>query len=67
MAVFDMVEAFLVKKMKFKPTRLLRFSTRTLYVGELYRVYILIKILNLMIVIKHKIQESLFNLRIMQH
>ncbi|KAJ4828650.1 hypothetical protein Tsubulata_044072 [Turnera subulata] len=30
--VFDMVEAFLVKRMKFKPSRLLRFVTRNIYV-----------------------------------
>ncbi|XP_015882338.1 lysine histidine transporter 2-like [Ziziphus jujuba] len=33
MPVFDMVEAFLVKKMKFKPSTLLRFVTRTTYVA----------------------------------
>ncbi|GLT29892.1 hypothetical protein SLA2020_047260 [Shorea laevis] len=33
MPVFDMVEAFLVMKMNFKPTRLLRFIIRTLYVA----------------------------------
>ncbi|XP_056684776.1 lysine histidine transporter-like 2 [Spinacia oleracea] len=32
MPVFDMVETFLVKKMKFKPTTTLRFVTRNLYV-----------------------------------
>ncbi|KAI6675464.1 hypothetical protein NL676_003370 [Syzygium grande] len=31
--VFDMMEACLVKKMKFKPTRLLRFITRNVYVA----------------------------------
>lgn len=34
MPVFDMLEAFLVKKLHFKPTRILRFLTRTIYVGE---------------------------------
>lgn len=33
MPVFDMVESFLVKKMNFKPSKLLRFCTRTSYVG----------------------------------
>ncbi|KAL6997016.1 Lysine histidine transporter 1 [Sarracenia purpurea var. burkii] len=32
-AVFDMIEACLVMKMNFKPTRLLRFVTRTFYVA----------------------------------
>ncbi|XP_010037451.2 lysine histidine transporter 1 [Eucalyptus grandis] len=31
--VFDMIESCLVKKMKFKPTRMLRFMTRNLYVA----------------------------------
>ncbi|GAB4840567.1 Lysine histidine transporter 1 [Ancistrocladus abbreviatus] len=31
--VFDMVETFLVKKMHLKPTRILRFATRNLYVA----------------------------------
>lgn len=34
MPVFDMLESFLVKKLHFKPTRILRFLTRTIYVGE---------------------------------
>ncbi|XP_043809327.1 lysine histidine transporter 1 [Manihot esculenta] len=33
MPVFDMLEAFLVLKMKFKPSLILRFITRTLYVA----------------------------------
>ncbi|KAH7515544.1 hypothetical protein FEM48_Zijuj10G0038000 [Ziziphus jujuba var. spinosa] len=33
MAVFDMIECLLVKKMHFKPCFRLRFITRTLYVG----------------------------------
>lgn len=33
MPVFDMLESFLVKKMKFQPSRFLRFITRTTYVG----------------------------------
>ncbi|KAG6407945.1 hypothetical protein SASPL_130946 [Salvia splendens] len=33
MLVFDMMETFLVKQMKFKPSDVLRFTTRTLYVG----------------------------------
>ncbi|XP_057811107.1 lysine histidine transporter 1-like isoform X2 [Salvia miltiorrhiza] len=33
MPVFDMMETFLVKKMKFKPSGMLRFTTRTLFVG----------------------------------
>ncbi|GFQ07421.1 lysine histidine transporter 2 [Phtheirospermum japonicum] len=33
MPVFDMLETYLVKQIKFKPTFQLRFITRTLYVG----------------------------------
>ncbi|KAG6405701.1 hypothetical protein SASPL_133293 [Salvia splendens] len=33
MPVFDMMETFLVKQMKFKPSDVLRFTTRTLFVG----------------------------------
>ncbi|KAL2242934.1 lysine histidine transporter 2-like [Sesamum indicum] len=33
MPVFDMVESYLVKQMKFKPSRLLRIVTRTSYVA----------------------------------
>ncbi|XP_010682865.3 lysine histidine transporter-like 2 [Beta vulgaris subsp. vulgaris] len=33
MPVFDMLETFLVKKMKFKPTSILRFVTRNVYVA----------------------------------
>ncbi|KAI3452620.1 hypothetical protein Pfo_009284 [Paulownia fortunei] len=33
MPVFDMLESFLVKKLKYKPSFALRFTTRTLYVG----------------------------------
>ncbi|KAK4436884.1 Lysine histidine transporter 1 [Sesamum alatum] len=33
MPVFDMVESYLVKEMKFKPSRLLRIVTRTFYVA----------------------------------
>ncbi|KAL3501056.1 hypothetical protein ACH5RR_035505 [Cinchona calisaya] len=33
MPVFDMAETFLVKKLRFKPSTALRFTTRTLYVG----------------------------------
>ena len=33
MGVFDMLETFLVLKMKFRPSFLLRFVTRTTYVG----------------------------------
>ncbi|XP_038895473.1 lysine histidine transporter 2-like [Benincasa hispida] len=33
MPVFDMMECFLVKKMKFKPSRCLRFVSRSLYVA----------------------------------
>ncbi|CAM8881350.1 unnamed protein product [Rhodiola kirilowii] len=33
MPVFDMMETFLVKKMKFQPSALLRFSTRNLFVA----------------------------------
>lgn len=38
--VFDMLESFMVKTMKLKPTWYLRFITRNLYVGELLYVYI---------------------------
>ncbi|KZV58743.1 lysine histidine transporter 1-like [Dorcoceras hygrometricum] len=38
MGVFDMVESFLVKKMKFNPTRLLRIVTRTSYVAVTFMV-----------------------------
>ncbi|KAL4354898.1 hypothetical protein GQ457_06G036530 [Hibiscus cannabinus] len=34
MPVFDMMESFLVKQMKFKPSLFLRFVTRNIYVGE---------------------------------
>ncbi|XP_071928964.1 lysine histidine transporter-like 2 [Coffea arabica] len=33
MPVFDMLETFLVKKLRFKPSTVLRFTTRTIYVG----------------------------------
>lgn len=33
MPVFDMLETFLVKKLRFKPSTLLRFTTRTSYVA----------------------------------
>lgn len=33
MPVFDMVETFMVKEMKFRPTAILRFTTRMLYVA----------------------------------
>uniref|UniRef100_A0A9I9CEY8 Amino acid transporter transmembrane domain-containing protein n=1 Tax=Cucumis melo TaxID=3656 RepID=A0A9I9CEY8_CUCME len=33
MPVFDMLESFLVKQMKFQPSRCLRFVTRTTYVA----------------------------------
>ncbi|KAL6505483.1 Lysine histidine transporter 1 [Orobanche hederae] len=33
MPVFDMLETFLVKKMEFQPTKMLRFTTRTLFVA----------------------------------
>lgn len=31
--VFDLLESFLVKAMKFKPSRPLRYTTRYVYVG----------------------------------
>lgn len=34
MPVFDMIETVMVKKLRFKPTRLLRFVVRNVYVGE---------------------------------
>ena len=39
MAVFDMLETFLVVKLKFPPSSALRFFTRTLYVGKLHNIY----------------------------
>lgn len=33
MPVFDMIETFLVKQMKFPPSFTLRFVARTLFVG----------------------------------
>lgn len=36
MPVFDMIETVLVKKLRFKPSRLLRFVVRNIYVGEHY-------------------------------
>jgi hypothetical protein len=34
MAVFDMLETALVKKLHFSPSFMLRFVTRTVYVGK---------------------------------
>lgn len=34
MPVFDMIETVMVKKLHFKPTRILRFIVRNLYVGK---------------------------------
>lgn len=34
MPVFDMIETVLVKKLDFEPSFMLRFITRTAYVGE---------------------------------
>ena len=34
MPVFDMMETFLVKKLKFRPSFTLRFIIRNLYVGK---------------------------------
>lgn len=34
MPVFDMIETVLVKKLDFEPSFMLRFITRTTYVGE---------------------------------
>lgn len=38
MPVFDMMETMLVKKLHFKPTRMLRFVVRNIYVGENRRI-----------------------------
>lgn len=35
MPVFDMIETFLVKQLKFTPSFMLRLVTRSLYVGKL--------------------------------
>ena len=34
MPVFDMIESFMVKKLNFKPSRILRFIVRNVYVGK---------------------------------
>ncbi|XP_028760107.1 lysine histidine transporter 1-like [Neltuma alba] len=34
MAVFDMIETLLVRKLKFRPTKFLRFVVRNIYVGH---------------------------------
>lgn len=34
MPVFDMMETFLVKKLNFRPTTILRFCVRNFYVGK---------------------------------
>jgi len=34
MPVFDMIEGVLVKKLNFKPSKILRFVARNLYVGK---------------------------------
>lgn len=46
MAVFDMIETFLVKKMNFAPSFTLRFVTRTTYVGMLHAVHLSISSMN---------------------
>lgn len=35
MPVFDMLETYLVKEIKLKPSFWLRFTTRTIFVGQL--------------------------------
>jgi len=39
MPVFDMVETFLVKKLNFKPSTVLRFIVRNVYVGKYVGMY----------------------------
>jgi hypothetical protein len=34
MTVFDMIETVMTKKMNFKPTKILRFIVRNVYVGK---------------------------------
>ena len=34
MPVFDMIETVLVKKLNFKPSQILRFVVRNVYVGK---------------------------------
>jgi len=34
MPVFDMIETVMVKKLNFKPTTMLRFIVRNVYVGK---------------------------------
>lgn len=46
MAVFDMIETFLVKKMNFTPSFTLRFVTRTTYVGMLHTAHLSISSMN---------------------
>lgn len=41
MPVFDMMETFLVKQVKLKPSFKLRLITRTLYVGEWFNYALL--------------------------
>jgi hypothetical protein len=38
MPVFDMLETFLVKRLMFRPSFMLRFVTRNLYVGKCWQV-----------------------------
>lgn len=39
MPVFDMVETFLVKKLNFKPSSILRFIVRNVYVGKYVNLF----------------------------
>lgn len=39
MPVFDMVETFLVKKLKFKPSTILRFIVRNVFVGKYVNLF----------------------------
>jgi hypothetical protein len=39
MPVFDMLETFLVKKLRFKPGMPLRLIARSLYVGKYLYIY----------------------------
>lgn len=41
MPVFDMLETYLVKEIKLKPSFWLRFTTRTIYVGQLIYQHLL--------------------------
>lgn len=39
MPVYDMIETFLVKSVKLKPSGVLRFTVRTLFVGKIMMLF----------------------------